>query len=316
MKISSILHPIRAITNYRRYKFFTSKEFPKLMEKDLKRALEIMWKVQTRTDINWDNPQTLNEKNVWLEAMSDTSLWTEYSDKFLVREHIKELGLERILNKCYGVWTNADDIDFSTLPDQFVLKCNHDCASTKVITDKSQIDEGSIRAFYREKLSKKYGYETCEPHYTKIKPRVMAEELIENTDLELSPTSLVDYKFFCCDGIPQCCMVCYNRSGLRGTFDLYELNPWQKMKEAGAGYNLGDNNIPEPARLREMIEIAHILSKDFPFIRIDLYNTNGRIYFGELTFTPHGAIQDCFTERMQYVLGSRITLPKLSKNIQ
>lgn len=310
MKKKSILHPFRAYANHKRYKFFISNSFKQLVDENPKEALSIMWKVRTLKDFDWDNPQTLDEKNIWLEGMTDTSLWTQYSDKYLVRKYVEDLGLASILNECYGTWDNANDIDFSILPKSFVLKCNHDCGSTIIVRDKSIIDEKEIRTYYQKKLSQRYGYKTCEPHYTRIKPLVMAERIIENIDSPLKSVSLVDYKFFCCDGIPQCCMICYNRSKEHAEKDLYFVKPWKKMNEVGDGYNQNDNNIAPPEKLNEMLNIAETLSRDFPFVRVDLYYTNNKIYFGELTFTPHGAIQACFNDKMQYDLGARVTLQK------
>ena len=133
--------------------------------------------------------------------MTDTSKWTEYTDKYEVRKHIESLGLKDILTECYGVWDRADDIDFEKLPNKFVLKCTHDCGSTVIIRDKSKMNKQEVVHFLQKHLDVRYGYASCEPHYTFIKPRVMAESLIEmdNTD-EFSSETTVDHKIRCIDG--------------------------------------------------------------------------------------------------------------------
>lgn len=313
MKLKSLLHPLRSYRNRKRYKFYLSPKFRKLMHSDPRKALDIYWQVQMQYPLNWKNPKTLNEKNFWLEGMTDTTLWTEYSDKYLVRKHINDLGLSYILTKLYGAWDNADDIDFDSLPDKFVLKCNHDCGSYIIVTDKDKLDKDSARKKLQKCLSQKFGYNTCEPHYLRIHPLILAEELIENAPSQFQSSSLIDYKFFCCDGKAQCCMVCYDRGEKTAVYDIYDIKDWNRYKNMSDSYlkQHFKDLVPKPKNLTEMVSIAETLAKGFPFIRVDLYNTgNERIVFGEMTFTPHGGIQDCFNTHAQIELGALITLPK------
>lgn len=314
MKLKSLLHPLRAYKNRKRYNFYKSDAFKKLVDTNPKKALEIFWMIQKQYPLDWSNPQTLDEKTFWLEGMTNTQLWTEYSDKFLVREHIKELGLTSILPKLYGVWNQVDEIDFNALPEKFVIKCTHDCGSSIIIPNKSKANLESIRHKLNLCLHRKYGYQTCEPHYTRIQPRIIAEELLENEQDTLNSSSLVDYKFFCCDGVVQCCMVCYDRVGLQSTKDIYDVKSWKRytyMSERYQNQNLLQS-VPRPSNLDEMVHIAQKLATGFPFIRVDLYNiADRRIVFGELTFTPHGGLQACFNQKGQQELGALITLPSI-----
>lgn len=314
MKIASLLHPFRTYKNQRRYKFYKSPAFRTLVNENPKQALDIFWQIQMHYPLNWEHPQTLNEKNFWLEGMTDTTRWTEFSDKFLVRKHIEDLGLGDILTHLYGYWENADDIDFDHLPNKFVIKCNHDCGSAIVVKDKSKIDKKLIRNRLSNSLERKYGYDTCEPHYTRIHPLIIAEELLEDKESYIQSSSLVDYKFFCFDGKPHCCMVCYDRGLSSSVHDVYNLNPWQRYKNMSERYanQPFKGEIPCPRNLDEMTDVVSTIAKGFPFVRIDLYNINDeRIVFGEMTFTPHGGLQACFNQEAQLRLGEMITLPQI-----
>lgn len=313
MKLKSFLHPLRSYRNRRQYKFYLSPKFRELMHSNPKKALDIYWQMQMQYPLNWDHPKTLNEKNFWLEGMADTTLWTEYSDKYLVRRHISDMGLSHILTKLYGVWESANDIDFDSLPEKFVLKCNHDCGSYIIVPNKEELDRDSAREKLQKSLSQKYGYETCEPHYLHIHPLIIAEELIENAPSSFQSSSLIDYKFFCCDGKAQCCMVCYDRGEKTEAHDVYDLKDWTRYKNMSEKYLSQKFRalVPKPKNLGEMISVVETLAKGFPFVRIDLYNiADTRIIFSEMTFTPHGALQACFNQSAQLELGSLITLPK------
>ncbi len=311
MRLKSLLHPIKIGLNRRRMNFYRSSAFNSLVDSDPQKALETFWKIQKQYPLDWNHPQTIDEKIFWLEGMTDTSLWTEYSDKYQVRKHIEEIGLSQYLAKLYGVWENADEIDFLKLPDNFVLKCNHDCGSAIIVHDKSQINVEEIKAKLNNCLQKKYGYKTCEPHYTRIHPLIIAEELIEPKNQVFASNSLIDYKFFCFNGEPLLCLVCYNRESGHVLKDLYQVDGWQRYKNTSELYKNQDfpDVVPQPDSIEEMLSIASRISAGFPFLRVDLYNAAGRIYFGEMTFTPHGGILTCFNETAQYELGRLIPVP-------
>ena len=248
--------------------------------------------------------------------MSDTTKWTEYSDKYEVRKYIESLGLKDILTECYGVWDRAEDIDFDCLPDKFVVKCTHDCESTIVVNDKSKMNKKEVIDFLNKHLAVRYGYDSCEPHYIYIKPRVMAESLIENDNTsDFSSKTLVDHKIRCIDGKAQYDMVCYDRplgigsGGDHTVYDLYDIHTWEPMRQyldyPGTVYK----NVPRPENLEEMIEIAEKIAQGFRQVRVDLYNVKGKIYFGEMTFFACSGMYHWFTPEFQRMIGDRIQLP-------
>ena len=305
LRAKSFLHPIRTLKAlYFIHYVESTDKWKELVETNPKKAFEMKWNRFYREKFPWKNPRTLNEKLTWMEVYTDTSKWTEYTDKYEVRKHIEDLGLKDILTECYGVWETADEIDFDKLPEKFVLKCTHDCGSTIIVRDKSKLDKQYAIDFLNKHVAVRYGYDSCEPHYTAIKPRIMAESLIEmDNSEEFSSETTVDHKIRCIDGKVQYDMVCY----------VYDIHTWQPMRQYLADSGVQYRDVPRPQNLERMIEIAEIIAKGYPQVRVDLYNVKGRIYFGEMTFFAFSGMNNHFTKKFQRMIGDRIKLPKPSK---
>jgi hypothetical protein len=181
------------------------------------------------------------------------------------------------------------------------------------------MNKEAVLDFLGKCVSKRYGYDSGEPHYTLIKPRLMAESLIEmdNTD-EFSSATIVDHKIRCIDGKAQYDMVCYDRSlesgsgGSKTIYDLYDIHSWQPMRQYLADKGVKYRNVPRPQNLERMIEIAEIIGKGYPQVRVDLYNVKGKIYFGEMTFFAFSGMNNHFTMEFQRMIGDRIQLPKIN----
>ena len=319
LRIWSVLHPIRTFKAwyFDRYIQPTDK-WHEIVAKDPKKAFDMKWNRFYRRKFPWKNPRTLNEKITWMAVMTDTSKWTEYTDKYEVRKYIESLGLKDILTECYGVWDRVEDIDFDKLPDKFVLKCTHDCGSTVIIRDKSKINKKEVLDFLDKHVSVRYGYASCEPHYTFIKPRLMAESLIEMDNSEtFSSETTVDHKIRCIDGKAQYDMVCYDRNlesgsgGSKTVYDLYDIYTWQPMRQYLGDPGVKYKDVPRPENLEKMIEIAEKIAEGFPQVRVDLYNVKGKIYFGEMTFYAFSGMNNHFTMEFQRMIGDRIQLPKV-----
>lgn len=264
---------------------------------------------------DFKNPQDLNEKILYMKLYSDTSLWTQLADKYKVREYVKSCGLDAILIPLYGAWERVEDIPFDTLPQQFILKANNgDGKGTNVKTDKAKMkdaDWASLRKRLQGWLDAKHiGALSGEPQYRNIKPMILAEELLPCNEGE---TSLVDYKLWCFNGEPYSFLICSERQedGYHATVDCYDLK-WNRHPEnmlASSHITIATKAIPRPACLEEMIEAARKLSKPFPEVRVDLYAVNGKVYFGEMTFTSLGGMMDYYTPKYLVEMGKHVTLP-------
>lgn len=262
-----------------------------------------------KKSINWDQPEDLIEKIFWLQLNSDTTLWTEYADKYRVRAHLKQLGYENHLPLLYGKWDDVNSIDYSSLPKSFVLKTNNGCGTVMVVRDKSKLNFKNVNKQLDQWLAIPYGYRGAQLHYTRIKPCIIAEELLisDEKDKVLSPNSLIDYKVYCINGEPECIWVPYDRTHSGVKMTLFDLN-WKKMSQnlvSSDYYTYSENNIPKPHCLEEMLHISKKLSANFPQVRIDFYVINNRPIIGELTFTTGWG---WFTTDYYKYLGSKLDL--------
>ena len=274
-----------------------------------KKLAGIRYKRAMGRELNWEHPRDLNEKINWMKFNTDISEWTRLSDKYRVREYLKERGREDLLVELYGVWENADDIDFDTLPQKFVLKSNHGCGTVILVENKSKQDYTHLRKQLNQWLESIYGFETAEPQYIKIKPLLIAEELLENDNP--SSTSLVDYKVFCVNGEVFCIMVCANRvigKGMQAA--IYDVD-WNLRPDMLSGVHTKDRiDIPKPRCLNELLKAATDLSKGHPFVRADFYIVNNKVYFGEMTFTPKGGYSNTIAYPFMLEMGEKISLVK------
>ena len=264
--------------------------------------------------MNWNDPKDLNEIINWLKFNSDTSLWSLLADKYRVREYVHEKGLDDILVKLYGVWDDANDIDFDLLPQKFVLKTNHGSGTNIIVKDKSKLDILTVRKTLNDWLKLRFGQETVEFHYLKIKPCIIAEELLEEKTNSYSKT-LVDYKVWCFEGKPHYIFTCYGRTSesiFVSTFDI----DWNYCPE-GSIFNSfcknGGGIVPKPNCLDEMLKIASVLSEGQPQARIDFYVVDGKLYFGEITFSSQGGYMNYFTHDFLLKMGSFINRDRFKK---
>jgi hypothetical protein len=282
-------------------RYYLGQHNPKLLA-------EVLYFEQFGKQINWLNPANLNEKINWLAFYTDTSIWTTLSDKYLVRDYINSKGFDYILPKLYGLWKNPKTIDLNSLPDKFVLKCNHDSGSVVKIKSKEVCNVDEIIEYFEKRISIPFGIISAEPHYLGIDRLVIAEEYLENT-LDFSD-SLVDYKFWSFNGITEYCLVCYNTTNWNNKKSgIFEVKSWKPKKEKMQNHmKFPTVDIPKPACLYEMLEIVFCLTKDFPQCRVDLYESNNKVYFGELTFTSGSGRIKNYSREFLKELGSKINL--------
>lgn len=244
--------------------------------------LKVLYYLHMGKKLNLDNPQTLNEKMQWLKLYDRKPEYTYMVDKITAKDYAaKKLGNEYIV-PLLGVWDKPEDIDFDSLPDKFVLKTNHSGGNTGVIIckDKSKFDKQKAI----EKLNKSLKNDDIfrslrEWPYKNVEKKVFAEELLESSTGELD-----DYKFYCFDGYVDAVLVCIDRQIGEPKFYFFNEN-WQLRRYNKRGKEAPENfTLPRPQNLDKMFEIAKLLSKDIPHLRVDLYNVDGKIYFGETTF--------------------------------
>lgn len=240
---------------------------------------------------------------MWLERYWQDPRIVQCTDKLAVRHYIISVGLKEILNEVYAVYSNSSEIDFSVLPNKFVLKLNHLGGGSNIIIckDKSQLDYNKARYVMQDGISSIMGISTCEYHYQYIKPQIYAEKLIEGAD------SSIEIQFFCFNGKARHILVRTDLMNPKEGFAIsYDLD-WNRMHDRITEDMT--KNIPRPKRLHEMISMANIIAKPFPQVRVDLYYVDETIIFGEMTFSTSGNILRNYTPDVVSQWGKELILP-------
>lgn len=256
--------------------------------------------------LNLKNPQSFDEKLLWLSLYWRHPLKSQCTDKYAVRSYVSQNGLGNLLPNLIGVYSRSSEIDFSTLPRQFVLKCTHGCKFNIICKDKDKLNIENTLSLLDKWMKINISNMWGEIHYEQIKPRIICEEFLD----DLTGNLPVDYKLFCFSGIVHCTMACTERdlTGYGAKYHYYDRN-WEKRLPYDRSTISTDKVLPKPASYREIIKAAEILSKPFPFVRVDLYDIQGKAVFGEMTFTPNGCIDTDTTAIGQQELGKLVSLP-------
>ncbi len=259
--------------------------------------LEWLYKKKIGRCINWNQPRAYTEKIQWSKLYDNTAIKTTLSDKYLVRKWVSEKIGEQYLIPLLGVWNKYDDIDFNSLPNKFVLKTNHGSGTVVVVKDKANINHKHCRSLFNDWMHTDYSYVFgLELQYTNIARKIIAEQYLDSGENELQ-----DYKFLCFDGKPYYCWVDLDRfsNHTRNIYNLnWELQPWNQYT-----YGNSKNNVPKPKNFDKMVQLATILCKGFSHVRVDLYNIDGKIYFGEMTFTNGSGYECIVPDEYDYKLG-------------
>ena len=259
--------------------------------------------------LNLKNPQTLADKVTYLFLHKMTFAMSACADKWTVRDYLRQKNLSDILIPTVGgPWNSIEEIDFDALPNKFIFKATHGCKMNYLVPDKARLDIAECKKTLQKWLDTTYGTYSIEPHYNIIPHRIYAEELLEASG------GLIDYKFHCLNGVPQFVLVCSERNSkgksMQVTLDLFDKD-WNSLNKylQSAGLEIvGSGTIERPQTLDKMLEVARSLSKDFKFVRVDLYEVNGKVYFGELTFSPACGVFPYFTDEFITKMGQKLKI--------
>ena len=249
------------------------------------------------------HPVTFNEKLQWLKIYDRKPEYTTMVDKFEAKKWVADRIGEQYIIPTLGVWNNFDDIDFDILPNQFVLKCTHDSGGLVIVRDKKTFDKANARKKINKCLKRNWYYSAREWPYKNVKRRIIAEEYIEDS----STGELADYKFFCFDGEVKALFVGTERGTGDVKFDYYDAD--FNHLDIIQYHHMSSHPLPKPQNFDLMKELASKLSEGIPHVRVDLYESNGVVYFGELTFFHHGGVTPFYPKEWDDIFGSWINLP-------
>lgn len=255
--------------------------------------------------LDLDNPVRFTEKLQWLKLHDRNPEYSRMVDKYQAKKYVADIIGENYIIPTFGVWDSFDEIEFDKLPARFVLKCTHDSGGLVICKDKDKLDKKKTKEKIEKSLKNNYYLWGREWPYKNVRPHIIAEQFM----LDSKESDLIDYKFYCFNGEPKYCQVIKNRSSME-TIDFFNM-AWEHQNFTGIGVPLKPQStlpIQCPRSFKEMKEKAHILSQKMKFVRIDFYEINEKMYFGEITFFPASGFGKIAPEEMDLVLGDLLKI--------
>lgn len=287
---------IKIVSLYKFAKFYSDEKF-----------LKKLFKLEMGYELNLENPQTFSEKLQWLKLYNRKPEYTQMVDKYAVKEYVANIIGEEYIIPTLGVWDRVEDIDWDSLPNQFVLKTTHSGGNTGVVIckDKLRFNKDEARKKLCQSLKKDVFITTREWPYKDVNPRIIAEQYM----VDASGYELKDYKWFCFNGKPKALFIATDRGveGEETKFDFFDAE-FNHLPFTN-GHPNANRELVKPKSFERMKELAAKLSAGQPHLRVDLYDIDGKIYFGELTFYHFGGTMPFEPEEWDYTFGSWIKLP-------
>ncbi len=265
--------------------------------------------------LNLDNPHSFNEKMQWLKLHDRKPIYTQMVDKYESKLFVSQKVGDCYVVPTYGVWDSYEDIDFASLPEQFVLKTTHDCGGVKICKDKDHFDYEAAKTEFSKRIKTNFFWQGREWPYKDVKPRILAEKYLVMHDTfgnsftydSKTERGITDYKIMCFNGEPFCCLVCMGRNSLEGLHENFYDKEWNLLpfRRDNPQY---EGEVKKPEDYDKMLEIARSLSEGTKFLRVDYFEGNGQLYVGELTFFPASGFDRFIPEEWDYKLGEMINL--------
>jgi len=269
--------------------------------------LKFQYRVKNGRKLELNAPQRYMEKIQWYKLYYRDPIMQQCADKYTVREYIHSKGLGYILNDLYAVFSSPEELCFDQLPEQFILKLSNGSSTNLVIQDKKAHDLRKVQQKFRDFYAQSASNAGREWVYsTENQPVIVAEQLLED---DTNPDrTLRDYKILCFNGKPEYIICVDGRYTDHYCHVIYDTK-WNKQ-DVVIGHSSAAANYPKPDTLDEMLDIARILSEDFPFVRVDLYSIKGKVFFGELTFFPWSGYMQFTPDSFDFALGKKFVLPE------
>ena len=303
MSPARVLYHIR---NYRQLQLELAIKHPKLFPDKL--FLRTMFRHFMGTELNLNNPKTFSEKLQWLKLYDRKPEYTRMVDKYEAKKYVAGIIGEEYIIPTLAVYNSTSEIDLEALPDKFVLKCTHDSGSVAICKDKKTFQKREAFAILEKGLSKNYFWQNREWPYKNVKPRIIAETYMEDIETQ----ELRDYKFFCFDGKVKALFIAEDRQGDEETkFDFFDAD--FHHLDIRNGHPNADTPPAKPHSFEKMKEMAEKLSQGIPHLRVDFYEANGKIYFGELTFSHWSGFTPFEPEEWDLKFGEWLHLPSKKK---
>lgn len=259
--------------------------------------------------IDWEHPEEINDKIQWLKFNTyyRNDVITQCVDKYRVREYLEAKGMGDLLPQLYGVYNRGQDIEWQNLPRQFVIKCNHGCGYNILCPDKEKLNQYDVSRQLNQWMKADYWKKYAEVQYKYVEKKIIVEEYLGD--------NLAAYKFFCFNGVPKFLYAISTNNVTKGYYvDYFDMN-WNRLSYLLKGHEHYPGEIDKPLSFEKMKEAAGKLSREFPFVRVDLYEVQGEVYFSELTFVPTGGFMQLEPKEIAKQWGELLELPLVAKYI-
>lgn len=264
--------------------------------------IRLYYFLQFKKKCDLNNPKTYNEKLNWLKLYDRNSKYTNIVDKYEVKKIVADIIGNQYIIPTLGVWNNFDEINFNELPNEFVLKCTHDSEGLAIVKNKNDANMKEIKEKLNKALKYNFYYIGREWPYKNVKPRIIAEKYMEDHIFG----ELRDYKFFCFDGEPKVMFIATDRAKGKTKFDYFDLN--FNHLNIIQHYPNSKEKIEKPKNFDEMIILARKLSKGIKHVRVDFYEVDGKIYFGEMTFYHFSGFQPFIPDKWDKIFGNWLNI--------
>ena len=267
-----------------------------------KESIKLMYRLLMKKKLNLKEPKTFNEKLNWIKLYYRKPIMTTMVDKYEVKKYVSNIiGSERVIPSI-AIFDKWDDVDFDRLEAPFVMKTTHSSGVIAVVKDKETFDYKKTKKKFNKSLKQNYFFSCREWPYKDVKPRIIVEQFVKDDREDNLPV----YKFFCFNGEPYLVQTIKNDKTSYETIDYFDTN-W-KFLELKQNFENSEVPLSKPSNFEEMKELAAKLSKGFPFVRVDLYSVNGKVYFSEFTFFSDAGYQRFYPDEWDMILGEKIVL--------
>lgn len=292
------------LQNFQEFQFVLAIKYPKLFSD--KRFLKVVYRQLMGSKLNLECPRTFNEKIQWLKLYDRNPKYTQMVDKYEAKKYVADIIGNDYIIPALAVYDSTSEINLDALPDRFVLKCTHDSGSVAICKDKRIFQKEKAFAMLNKGLKRNFFWENREWPYKNVKPRIIAEAYLEDNETQ----ELRDYKFFCFDGKVKALYIAEDRQGYEETkFDFFDAD--FRHLDIRNGHPNANTTPAKPQTFEKMKEMAEKLSQNIPLLRVDFYEANGKIYFGELTFSHMSGFTPFEPEKWDIQFGQWLKLPDL-----
>lgn len=265
--------------------------------------IRLQWRINMDYPLNLDNPKTFNEKLQWLKLHDRKPIYTTMVDKYEAKKYVANIIGEEHIIPTIAVYDKVEDIDFDALPDQFVMKCTHDSGGLVICKNKSKLDKVAAKKTLNHFLHRRYYYQNREWPYKNVQPRILIEKYVEdNGDKELR-----DYKFYCFNGKPDSLLLATGRQTGNLCFDYFDMY-FNHLNLTNHWHPNAQQTPHKPLHFDDMKKLASKLSEGIPHLRVDFYEANGQVYFGEMTFFDMSGMLRIYPDNWDAEWGEKIDL--------